>query len=722
MKKDQIMEQKFSNLVELLQHRAKFQGDKTAYIFLVDGETKEVKLTYGELDKQARAIAATLQKKFAPGERALLLYPPGLEFISGFFGCLYAGIIAVPAYPPDPNKLDVSMAKLQRIIADCTPEVILTTKEFLDLAAFIFPDYPDLEKMEWLASDEVDVALAEDWEEPEINSETLAFLQYTSGSTGEPKGVMVSHGNILYNEEMIKQAFGHTQQTIVVGWLPLFHDMGLIGNTFQPLYLGIPSIFMSPIAFLQKPFRWLQAISHYKATTTGSPNFGCDLCVHKITPEQLKAIDLNSLKVSYNGAEPIYAETLNNFAEAFKSCGLNKNAIYPCYGMAEATLFISGGLKNEPPVIVHIDKTALVQNKIVFCKSEQENAQAIVGCGRTWLEQKILIVEPDTLKECPPDKIGEIWVKGENVAKGYWNNPEQTEKIFKAYLDDTGKGPFLRTEDLGFIKDGELFVTGRIKDLIIIRGRNHYPQDIELTVEKSHEALRSGCCAAFSVDVENEERLVVIQEVKPKGLETLNTDKVIEAIRRAVTEKHELQCYTVVLIEARSIPKTSSGKIQRKLSRTMFLEGNLKLIADRTMDLSVQDALLDNVLPLPTESSKLAIQDWIIASIAQLSGIRPKEVKLDQDFSAYGLDSIKVVNLVSQLEDWLGKPLSPTLIYNYPGILKLSEYLSEEYESGHSALEKTRDSRQIDVQSSNEPIAIVGMSCRFPGADSVENF
>ncbi len=570
---------KYSTLVELLCQRAKAQPEQTAFTFLVDGKTESSKLTYFELDQQARAIAAKLQSLNLTGERALMLYPPGLEFIAAFFGCLYASVVAVPAYPPRRNQ---SISRLWSIIASSQVTVALTTTSLLTNIESRFTQNPELRELHWLAIDDVADNLAQAWEQPKLNSDTLAFLQYTSGSTGTPKGVMVSHGNLLHNEQIIKSAFGHTEKTIVVGWLPLFHDMGLIGNVLQPLYLGRPCILMSPMDFLQKPLRWLEAISHYKATTSGGPNFAYDLCVRNIKPEQRSGLDLSSWEVAFSGAEPVRAETLERFATTFEPCGFRREAFYPCYGMAETTLFVSGGLKTALPVVSHVEGTALEQNRVITVADEEEGAKAIVGCGHAWLDEKIVIVDPETLTQCRADQVGEIWVSGLSVAGGYWNLPEETQKTFHAYLADSGVseigqslGPFLRTGDLGFFRDGELFVTGRLKDVMIIRGRNHYPQDIELTVENSHPALRPGSGAAFAIEVKGEERLVVAQEVERSHLRTLDVNEVVGAIRQALTAQHGLQVYAVALLKTGSIPKTSSGKIQRRTCRAKFLEGTL---------------------------------------------------------------------------------------------------------------------------------------------------
>jgi acyl-CoA synthetase (AMP-forming)/AMP-acid ligase II len=566
-----------STWVDLLSYRAQNQSDKTAYTFLQDGETEAGRLTYKELDRLARAIAKQLQSLDATGSRALLLYPPGLEFIAAFFGCLYAGVVAVPAYPPRRNQ---NISRLQAIVSDTQAAVALTTTSELTNIERRFAQNRELAALRWLVTDKIASNLASDWQEPTVSRDTLAFLQYTSGSTGTPKGVMVSHGNLLHNSALIHKCFEHTPNSQGVIWLPLYHDLGLIGGVLQPLYGGFPVALMSPVDFLQKPFRWLQAISRYKSTTSGGPNFAYDLCVRKITPEQRSCLDLSGWEVAFTGAEPVRAQTLEQFAASFEPCGFRREAFLPCYGMAETTLIVSGGLKTAPPVIRPVDGVALEQNKVVAATSTQENIRTIVGCGQSWLDQKILIVDPESLIPCSANQVGEIWVSGLSIAQGYWNRPEETEQSFHAYLADTGEGPFLRTGDLGFLQDGELFVTGRIKDVIIIRGQNHYPQDIELTVEKSHPALRTASGAAFTVEVKGSERLVVVQEVERSYLRKLDVNEVVGNIRASVAAEHALQVYATVLVKTGSIPKTSSGKIQRHACRAGFLAGSLNVVED----------------------------------------------------------------------------------------------------------------------------------------------
>ena len=571
-----LKDYQWSTLIELLSDRTQIQPQEVAYKFLHRGENEAYSLTYQDLETRAKAIAAYLQSLGVAGERALLLYPPGIEFIVAFFGCLYAGVIAVPAYPPRRNQ---KMMRLRAIVKDAEAKVVLTTTSLLSKVENRLVDNPDLKALHWLATDEVDPSLTDLWRSPKVKSETIAFLQYTSGSTGTPKGVTINHANLLHNQRMIKEAFGHTSDTTVVGWLPLFHDMGLIGNVLQPLYLGRTCILMSPADFLQKPFRWLQAISRYRATTSGGPNFAYDLCVRRITAEQKASLDLSTWQVAFTGAEPVQAGTMKQFELAFKSCGFNPKAFYPCYGMAETTLFVTGGLKSDYPIIESVDSSALEKHKIEAVKLGN-GVRKIVSCGETWLEQEVAIADPETLTRVDNSCVGEIWVKGESVAQGYWNQPKKTEDIFKAYFADTQEGPFLRTGDLGFVRDNELFVTGRLKDVIIVRGQNHYPQDIELTVEKSDSALRPGCGAAFTVEVKGSERLVIVQEVERSYLRKLNTPKVVDSICQAVTAEHGLQPYATVLIKTGSIPKTSSGKVKRYACRSGFLNGSLNVVND----------------------------------------------------------------------------------------------------------------------------------------------
>ncbi len=547
-----------TTFVDVLRERALLQPEARVFTFL--DEAGESTITYRELDEGARAVAATLRQHLAPGDRALLLYPPGREYVLGFLGCLYAGVIAVPAYPPDPSRLARTLPRLQSLVADCRATAALTTSALLDMVGFLTEDAPVLRALRWLATDALEPGAAAAWSAPSLSSGDLAFLQYTSGSTGTPKGVMLSHRNLLHNSGLIALGFDASPQPVGVIWLPPYHDMGLIGGILQPLYRDIPTVLMSPLFFLQRPLNWLEAISRHGGSVSGGPNFAYELCVRKTTPEQRAALDLRRWEVAFCGAEPIRQETLDRFAEAFAPAGFRREAFYPCYGLAEGTLIVSGGRKAEPPRVRHFAREALLRGEARAPDAGHEGVP-MLGCGGSLGDQEVRIVDPETRVPCAPGRVGEIWVRGASVAHGYWERSDDTARTFQARLAGSGEGPYLRTGDLGVLDGGELFVTGRRKDLLIIRGRNHYPQDLELTVERCDPGLRPGCGAAFSVDSGGEERLVVVHEFAGRSgadQETRARD-VIALIRQTVAEQHELGVYAVVLLVPGSIPKTSSG-------------------------------------------------------------------------------------------------------------------------------------------------------------------
>ena len=566
-------------LVDLLRYRAEEDLFPRAYVFLEDGEKDETVMSYADLDRRARAIAAELQKMgVAPGSRAVLLYPPGLEYIAGFFGCLYAGVIAVPAYPPNPMRLERTLPRLQAIVGNAGAEVALTTEPIYNMAPFVFAQAPDLAAMQWLATDTVGDENADQWRQPAISADDLAFLQYTSGSTQTPRGVMLTHANLLHNLELIRQAFELvTAEDIGVIWLPPYHDMGLIGGILEPIYNLMRVVLISPIAFLQRPVRWVQAISNYQATVSGGPNFAYDLVARKITPEQLAELDLSAWTMAFNGAEPVRPATLDRFTEVFAPVGFRREAFYPTYGLAEGTLITTGGRRYEPPVLREFPAQVLSGDP-----RDEGKTVTLVGCGEPLGEQKTIVVHPESFTVLPEGQVGEIWLQGGSVAQGYWNNPEATESTFRGITAD-GQGPFLRTGDLGVVADGQFFIAGRIKDLIIIDGRNHYPQDIEFTVEKVHPAIRPGCTAAFAVDTDAGEQLVIVTEIRkqykpgPAGDDptVIDPENLRQLIRQRVSENHELRVHDIVFLVAGEIPKTSSGKIQRYAARKGYLAGTL---------------------------------------------------------------------------------------------------------------------------------------------------
>jgi acyl-CoA synthetase (AMP-forming)/AMP-acid ligase II len=561
---------KRSNIVEILQQQAIERPQQIVFTWLQDGEAKAIDLTYQELDKQAKAIAGFLQQSIEPGSRALLVYPyhQGLEFITAFFGCLYAGIIAVPCHPPL-NRLTTS--ELQSRLISASAKIILTESSLLTKLQARLPN------SNFLDTQTFNKKTNDNWTKPELKPDTIAFLQYTSGSTGEPKGVIITHDCLLQNQQMLQLAFGHTQQTVGVGWLPLFHDMGLIGNVIQVIYLGATCTLMSPISFVQQPFRWLQAISKYRATTSGAPNFAYDLLCDRITEKQLAELDLSSWQVAFCGAEPVKAETMEKFSRKFSPCGFRPEVFYPCYGMAEATLMITGGSHMKSPTVKYLDKKALTQNRVVFIDKNNPEATSIVSAGFSWLDGQLAIANSQSLTECAAHEVGEIWFAASSVGKGYWQLPEATTKTFQAYLNKSDRS-FLRTGDLGFIEDGELYITGRLNDVLVFWGFNHYPQQIEQTVAQAHPALKPNCGAAFAVKAAGEERLVIVQEIDRNHRKSMVFGDIVEAIRWEIFQQHFIDVYAIVLLPPGHLPKTSSGKVRRSVCRQKFLDDSLEII------------------------------------------------------------------------------------------------------------------------------------------------
>ncbi|MBW3655631.1 MAG: fatty acyl-AMP ligase, partial [Gemmatimonadetes bacterium] len=565
-----------ATLAGLLRERAARHPDRAACVFLVDGEHEGESLTYGRLHREACRVAALLAEGGLQGKRVLLLFPPGLAFVAAWFGCLYAGVVAVPVYPPRSNR---NLDRLQAILADADAAAVLATDEVIAGLAQHAAATPRLAALRWIAVGEPGADSAA-WDGPEPAPEDVAFLQYTSGSTSTPKGVRVTHVNLVSNQRMLRDAFGHGEGLVVVGWLPVYHDMGLIGNLLHPLYMGGTCVLMSPAAFLQRPARWLEAVSRYGGETSGGPNFAYDLCVERVSAEEKAALDLRAWRVAFCGSEPVRAATLDRFSAAFAECGFRRDAFYPCYGLAEATLFVTGGRPEAAPVVRAFRADELERDRAISATRDDEGAAGHVGCGFAWREGRVEIVRPGTGIRCTPGEVGEIWCSGPHVAAGYWNRPDATAESFGAFLD-TGEGPFLRTGDLGFVDGGELFVTGRSKDLIILRGRNLYPQDIEATAGAAHPALQPGGGAAFSVDADGEERLVVVHEVRRTALGSLDAAQVALRVREAVAAAHEAAVHDVVLIRPLTLPKTSSGKVQRQAARRAYREGSLPVAGGR---------------------------------------------------------------------------------------------------------------------------------------------
>ena len=634
---------RLENLVSCLRtHAAERPGD-AAFVGLIDDSSRHTTMTYGELDDRARAIAARLQDMRLVGERVVLAYPPGLEFIAAFFGVLYAGCVAVPACPPRRRTLD----HFDAIARDAGARLALSTASSI---AQVKAVTDRVAAIPWFATDELASADADRWIEHDPSHETLAMIQYTSGSTSQPKGVMLSHANLIANTRAICKSFEVQSNSVGVFWLPAYHDMGLIGGVLAPVYSGNANIIMAPARFLQNPVLWLDAISRSRATISGGPNFAYDLCVRKIGAEQRATLELSSWSVAFTGAEAVRPETLARFTEAFAPCGFNPESFYPCYGLAEATLMVTGPRSGAGAAVRAFRDDALAQNRVEPLPDDAPNARRLVGCGAPVSSLVVVIVDPETLAPLPPDRVGEIWVAGDSVGQGYWHDPKKTAATFHARRSDTGEGPFLRTSDLGFVHDSQLYITGRLDDLIILRGLNHHPQDLEATARACHPLLEAGLGAAFAIDEHGAQRLVLVHEVERDGSNDLAP--VLDAVHAAVLDEHGLALDDVLLIRCGTIAKTSSGKVQRHASRAAFIADQLKPLAQRHRH------------SMPTSPSSPA-PSAALAAVCQhalaMSGTALADVTPETSIEALGLDSLQRVELVAALDKSFGRHLPDTV-------------------------------------------------------------
>lgn len=684
-----------STLADVAQLRALREPERRAYSFLgypTRGTSTVSHLTYGELDAEARAVATHLRRVAKAGDRALLLFRPGLEFISSFFGCLYAGIVAVPAAVP---RFGLRKERLQGVKADAEPTVILTTTSVMRVVEGLM----DARGCHWVCSDTLDPEAWGDEPQGAFEPSDLAFLQYSSGSTGSPKGIMVSQENLLHQSEAFHRATEATRDSCLVSWLPIFHDLGLIGGALQPLYGGYPGVLISPDAFLGSPDRWLRAISDYRADISMAPNFAYELCARRSVPDR-STLDLSRWRFALNGAEPVRAHTIDEFSQAFADCGFRQQAFYPAYGLAEATLMVTGGSLGDGPTRKTFHAASLEENRAVPVDPQDASARWLVGCGVPVADQQILIVDPENQRPMEASNVGEVWVAGPSVGQGYWRRREETEEVFGVPVTGTDE-TWLRTGDLGFIHEGELFICGRWKDLIIIRGSNHHAPDIELTVQDAHPGLRPSSGASFSVDVGNEERLVVTQEVDRRSQlsDPEALAEAVAAIRRAIAEVHQIQVYGVVLLRHGSLSKTSSGKVQRRACRALYLEGKLKVRAEWHEVPAAQDAErlreegesggLTEALPADQPVDAETIRKWLAAWLARKClhravpegspSLAPEFVETDRPFADLGLDSMMAVELIHQLESWLGpRPeLDATTIWSFPNVNALARELAK---------------------------------------------
>lgn len=630
------------NIIDILTLNAEKTPENISFRFL-ESATSKSEISYSEMLASVRSVAASLSKLLRPGDRALLLYPPGIEFIKAFLGCLHAGIIAVPAYPPGPNqKLD----RITGIIKSCQPKAFLTDKQNAEKLSSQ-PMFSNFHVVDTESTQNNPDSLADFG----LVRHEIAFLQYTSGSTGEPKGVVVTHQNLMENEKMIKEAFGSESFKSVVGWLPIYHDMGLIGNILHPLYIGATCTFMSPTSFLRNPYFWLKAVETYQAQVTGGPNFAFEHCVSKINLDQLNSLDLSSLELVFTGAEPVHPETLRRFSQKFSQCGFREQAFYPCYGLAEATLFVTGHQKNANPIVKTFSKESIEQNRVADPKNT-DDAYTLVSSGKVSSGCEVLIVDPTT--HLKTNAVGEIWVKGPHVANGYWGNQELSEATFQAKAIDS-EGSYLRTGDLGFLDEGNLFICGRSKDLIIVRGRNIYPQDIEYAAQVSHQGIRQGCVAAFSIVEESQEKLVVVAELASLDV---SISEIEDAIRTNIMMRHEVDLYDLVLIERNRILKTTSGKIRRRDIKKDYLSGKILRVNPSNRLPSAESRHLgsssyqSSFLSLK-EKAKLNFHNDMKQAIRKLlaSFLNASEesISTNRRLASLGIDSLRAVELIDRL-------------------------------------------------------------------------
>ncbi|MCG7524505.1 fatty acyl-AMP ligase [Streptomyces sp. OfavH-34-F] len=564
-----MSESRFATFTELLRARTAELAGQDVHVFLrdtADGPVAE-HLTYGELDREARRIAACLQSYGVTEQPVLLAYSSTVEFLKGFAGCLYAGAVAVPVPLPGEAGRDKRLNRTTAVLKDTGAAVVLTeTSAAPEVALWLARNTRNT--AECLVTDVPEIGDPEAWRPVAARADDLVFLQYTSGSVSEPRGVTVSHRNLLANQASLQKLLGTTREDVFGSWLPYFHDMGLVAHLLHPIHLGSHSVQVTPLSFVKRPLRWLQAIDEYGVTVGGGPNFCYDLCVHRVKDEQIAALDLSRWRLALNGAEPVRAESLDAFAERFAPAGFRPEALRPCYGLAEATLVVSGGAPGTPYVRRAFDQAELERDRAETAGTDGRR-RTLVGCGVP-VDADVRIVDPLTHHELPAGAVGEIWIRGYSVARGYWRRPTETVRTFRASLNDE-ESNFLRTGDLGMLVDGELFVTGRLKEVIIINGRNVYPQDVEWAARTVSPALTFGAGAAFSVDA-GREHLVLVQEVRGVA-DSTELRTVAQKIQALIGQEFEIPAGNILLVRPGAVRRTSSGKVQRTLMRTLFLDG-----------------------------------------------------------------------------------------------------------------------------------------------------
>ncbi len=664
-------------LIAGLQWRATHQGDRVAYTHLEDGDRPR-DLTYAALWARAGDVAAALGDR--RGERVLLMFEEGLDYLAALFGAMRAGALACPVHPPDPKRLARTLPRLQTIARDAGVTVVLTSNTIREAALPAVGDDPTLSAASWLAVETLPPGQPVD---AVVGPDDLAYLQYTSGSTSTPKGVMISHRNLVHQLTDFDVGYDHGPDSVMVTWLPATHDLGLVYGRFMPMWMGFRCVFLSPADFMRRPIAWLDAMSRYKGTHAPSPNFGYEVAARKATPQDIARLDLRSVRVLLNGAEPIRSESERAFVETFAPAGLNPAAMTHAMGMSEATAkIITEPIDRHPPKFVTIDGVAYERNEVVIAAPGSPHSREVASNGTTVLDTVVAVVDPDTCTIQPPGRVGEMWVRGTTVAQGYWNQPEATEATFRARASD-GSGPWLRTGDLAFILDGEVYLSGRLKDLLIIRGQNHHPQDIEWTILAASSDLRPNCAAVFGWrDETNEERVGVVAEIVTERVH--DPEPLFAAIRNAASE-HGLALATIGLLPERALPKTSSGKIQRNAAREAWLSGSLtarfRWDAPRVQPPEAPTPAVDD-LSARLDAAKgrrrqTILVDAIRAEVAQLMGYTPADVDADRPFGELGLDSVTAVDLVERMGRRLGLTLPGTALFDHPTPQALAGHLLE---------------------------------------------
>ncbi|QDS95126.1 Long-chain-fatty-acid--AMP ligase FadD29 [Roseimaritima multifibrata] len=688
-----------TNFLDILEYWSAQRVDLPAFHF-TDGENETATLSYKQLWEEVRGLGGYLQSQgVTRNERVLLLYPPGLDFVIGFFACHAAGAIAVPAYPPRRNR---KAGRIRSIAQDASSRFALSIDSVADQLGGE-NRHQDLQDIQMIGTDHPSKRDLANWKRPSLNADDIAVLQYTSGSTGAPKGVMLTHQNLIANCAQITYAFEPIGTKIGVTWLPTYHDMGLVGGVLQPVFFGKSNVFMSPMTFLQHPVKWLRAITHYGAHISGGPNFAYQLCVDKVGTDELEGLDLSSWKIAFNGAEPIRASTLEAFAEKFASVGFTREAFLPCYGMAETTLIVTGGPSSSRPFYRSFDRHALDNGDAITIDAKDDKARPLVGCGAIIPGERIEIVDPETHQILPAGKIGEFWIQGPSVGKGYWQSEEATKNTFEAHTAD-GEGPFLRTGDLGFISEDQFFVSGRLKDMIIIRGVNRYPQDIEQTVEQASDIVQAGAVAAFAMEHEGREQLVIVAEtVRTRDIDR---DEHLQAIRRAVMAEHELPPEAVYLVRNSSVPKTSSGKIQRHACFDAVRNDTLRVVAKWVRWEEAQSSARKNSAPAmqaagtnqPSLNGQTVDADIVAAVVEHVRSVAQERAgHLDIDTNIVldlGLDSLERMQIAHSLEQLFDGRFPQEVLEQVETIGDVARAI--ETHMGKSALSRIRQLSALD--------------------------